>query len=84
MSKAEIFNNAGSPVGQYKMQTRYKMPTDTKTISVKYTINFQYFKPTPVSRNRLSLIENYLGCPKLFFYVWRREITLQSRALFRS
>ena len=33
---------------------QYKMQTDTKTITVKYTINFQYFKPTLMSRNRLS------------------------------
>ena len=32
---------------------QYKMQTDTKTVTVKYTINFQYFKPT-LSRNRLS------------------------------
>ena len=38
---------------KWRMQTRYKMHTDTKTISVKYMINFQYFKPMLVSRNRL-------------------------------
>ena len=33
---------------------QYKMETDTKTITVKYTINCQYSKSTLVSRNRLS------------------------------
>ena len=69
---------------QFCSYSQYKIQIETKTISVKYTINFQYFKPMLLSPFQVSLTKNYSGYQGLFFYVWRREITWQSHCLFKE